>query len=213
MEIPEIRIPEIEVPFVYVPFTPTPIDTPAVIPGCSYQHRDQNLNPNLLLDDPNGVYATCPEGEIPHFWPMNYDKENITIIEEEPPTEQKQPPLPEAEEPKIPDIPTEEEDDPFVECPGVNDQRVGDFRNDKKLERVSGHRLSEDGKRCITEYESTNFVEQFIPSAPALANAAAIALVAASAPLLLNLVKPIVKNLVNKLTGKKKENDDEAKSD
>jgi hypothetical protein len=209
MEIPEIKIPEIRVETVYVPYVPTPIDTPAVIPGCQYTHRDINLNPSLLIDDPNGVFPTCPEGEIPHFYPMDYTPKNITVIEEAPPVDQQEPNIPETEEQGIPEIPKKKKEEQIVECPGPNDQRVGDFRNDKKLERVSGHRLSLDGTRCITEYESTSFVQQFIPPASAISSTVVIGLVAASSPLLLNVIKPLVKQVVKKITGKKKENERE----
>ena len=54
-EIPEIHVPDISPPFVYSPYVPTPIETPVIIPGCQYFHRDQNLNPNLFLE---GVILT-----------------------------------------------------------------------------------------------------------------------------------------------------------
>jgi len=82
---------------------------------------------------------------------------------------------------------------------------VGDYRNEFKLERVIGHERSEDGTECITLYESTKFIEQYIPNPPQLVSTAVIATVAASTPLLLNIVKPLVKNLIKKLTKKKKD--------
>ena len=42
----------------------------------------------------------------------------------------------------------------FFACPGSKDQRVGDYRNEFKLERVIGHEKSEDGSKCITLYEN-----------------------------------------------------------
>ena len=209
MEIPEIKIPEIQVQSIYVPYAPTPLDIKQVIPGCQYTHRDINLNPNLLIDDKNGIFPSCPEGEMPGFYPMDYTPKNITVIEEAPPTEQQEPNIPETKEPEIPEIPEEKKEEEIVECPGPGDQRVGDFRNDQKLERVSGHRLSLDGIRCITEYESTNFVQQFIPPASAIVSTAVIGLVAASSPLLLPVIKGAVKSLFKKITGKKKENERE----
>ncbi len=206
MEIPDIHIPPIDIPTVYTP------NSPAIIPGCQYTHRDVNLNPNLLLDDPRGVYTNCPEGQIPAFYPMDW-QDGIKIVEEEYIPSSSSPDIPEAPTPDLTPPPPPPPDD-FINCPGSSDQRIGDFRNDKKLERVTGHKLSEDGKTCITLYENTNFRDQYIPSPPAIANAAAIALVAAGTPILLNIVKPIVKNLVKKLTGKKKkENEHEVKPD
>ena len=100
--------------------------------------------------------------------------------------------------------PKKEKDKPlFVACPGPNDQRVGDYRNEFKLERVIGHEKSEDNSKCITLYEDVKFIEQYIPNPPQLVSTAVIATVAASTPLLLNIVKPLVKNLLKKLTKKK----------
>ena len=102
--------------------------------------------------------------------------------------------------------PKKKEDEPiFVPCPGPNDQRVGQYASEFKLERVIGHERSEDGSKCITLYEDVKFIEQYIPNPPQLVSTAVIATVAASTPLLLNIVKPLVKNLFKKLTKKKKD--------
>ena len=113
---------------------------------------------------------------------------------------------PEIPEPKPPitENPVEKEEVFFIKCPDpLKDQRIGDFRNDKRLERVVGHKLNEDGSKCITLYEDTSFTEQYIPNVPAITNAAAIAVVAASTPIIINLVKPLVKQIITKLTKKK----------
>ena len=88
-------------------------------------------------------------------------------------------------------------------CPGKKDQRVGDFRNEKKLERVIGHKRGEDGIECITLYENVAFVDQYIPEFSTIVSTAIIGLVAASSPFILNLIKPAIKNIVKKLTKKK----------
>ena len=97
----------------------------------------------------------------------------------------------------------EKKEDVFVECPGIKDQRVGDFRNEKRLERVVGHERSEDGTICTTIYEDVPFKDQYIPEVSTIVSTAVIGLVAASTPLLLNAVKPLVKQIVKKLTKKK----------
>ena len=211
---PKIKIPKIKIPTVDIPETPffTQYSLTGNVPGCNPYHRDLEIsrNPALLWADPNGVSSSCPEGQLPSFNPIRYSDYEMPYkplkeTQEDKPLQIKIPPPPKQKKKK---------EEFFIKCPGPNDQRIGDFRNDKKLERISGHKLSEDGKTCITLYENTNFRDQYIPSIPAVTNAASIALVAASTPILLNVVKPIVKNLVKKLTGKKKkENDDEAKPD
>ncbi len=207
IEIPDINIPEIYIPNVPEPYNPHYINAakaPEIdVPGCTYQHRDikNTGNRNLLLEDPNGVFTTC-DFPFPSFVPIDYTPENL-VITEEAPVDNEPPPLPETEQPKIPDLPEPPPPD-FPPCPGKNDQRVGDFRNDKKLERVIGHERGQDGSECITLYEAVEWKEQYIPSAPQFVGVFSLALVGASAPLVLQLVRPIVKQVVNKITNKKK---------
>ena len=206
MEIPDIKIPDIYIPDIPEPYTPhyLTITTPPEIdvPGCTYQHRDikNTGNRNLLLEDPNGVFTTC-DFPFPGFIPLDYTPENL-VITEEAPVSNDPPPLPETEQPKIPDLPPEPPP-PFPPCPGKNDQRVGDFRNDKKLERVIGYERGTNGIECITLYEDVPFIDQYIPSFKQFTGVFSLALVGCSAPIILNLVKPVVKNVIKKLTKKK----------
>ena len=208
MEIPDIKIPDIYIPDVPEPYTPhyLTITTPPEIdvPGCTYQHRDikNTGNRNLLLEDPNGVFTTC-DFPFPGFIPLDYTPENL-VITEEAPISNDPPPLPESKQPEIPKV---KEDKPIElePCPGKKDQRVGDFRNEKRLERVIGHERGQDGVECITLYEDVPFVDQYIPEPSTIVSTAVIGLVAASSPLILNIIKPAIKNIVKKLTKKKKD--------
>ena len=205
-EIPDIGIPEIYIPDVPEIYSQYYIDIPNPndidVPGCTYQHRDikNTGNRNLLLDDPNGVYTTC-DFAFPSFIPLDYTPENLVITEEVPVTNET-PPLPETEQQNIPELP-KNKDIELEPCPGKKDQRVGDFRNEKRLERVIGHKRGDDGLECITLYEKVAFVEQYIPEVSTIVSTAVIGLVAASSPLLLNAVKPLVKQIVKRLTKKK----------
>jgi len=203
IKIPEIHIPEIQIPQVYVPQVSLPGYEPLNIEtiGCKYFHRDvkNTGNRNLLIDDPNGVVSNCP---YPSFVPMNYQADQLIIVEEAMVENEEPAKLPEGKPPK-PEIPKLDKKVEFVECPGKKDQRVGDFRNEKRLERVVGHERSEDGTICTTIYEDVPFKDQYIPEVSTIVSTAVIGLVAASTPLLLNAVKPIVKQIVKKLTKKK----------
>ena len=202
MEIPEIYIPEIYIPEPYRPDIPVVTQYLEINPpGCTYGHRDikNTGNHNLLLDDPNGVYTLC-DFTFPSFIPPDYNPNQMTMIEE-PLPQGGDPEIPETETPKIPD--KKEEDIVIPECPGSKDQRVGDYRNAKKLEIVVGHRL--DGTECITLYEPVNFKDQYIPSANQFVGVFSLAWGGASAPLVLQLVKPLVKQVMTKLTKKKKD--------
>ena len=113
--------------------------------------------------------------------------------------------LPEGKPPKT-EIPKDKKKEPLIpDCPSKKDQRVGDFRNEKRLERVTGHKRGDDGIECITTYENVAFKDQYIPEVSTIVSTAVIGLVAASTPLLLNAVKPLVKQIVKKLTKKKKD--------
>ena len=208
IEIPQIDINKIEIN--KIPIWKTDIQTlnniskPIVdIPGCVRVHRN---NLTSLIDndkDEYGTYTECGNFSIPSFEPLQYNPNEFVYTQSETPQNQEQEFVqPTVEPPKY--EPKKKKDDPlFVACPGKKDQRVGDYRNEFKLERVIGHERSEDGTECITLYESTKFIEQYIPNPPQLVSTAVIATVAASTPLLLNIVKPLVKNLIKKLTKKK----------
>ena len=209
MEIPEIGIREVNIPEVYIPETYNPNPVLPLIPnleinvaGCTYQHRDikNTGNSQLLIDDPNGVFTTC-DSVFPSFYPIDYRPDQL-VITENLPVNNEQPAMPESKPPEV-EQPKEKKEVKFIECPSSRDQRVGDFRNEKKLERVISHKRSEDGTKCITLYEDVAFKDQYIPEIPTLVSTAVIGLVAASSPLLLNAVKPLVKQLVKKLTKKK----------
>ena len=204
MEIPKIVIPEIKT-FQHKPYQVLSVPPPSLkIPGCVRYHRDASpKNTALYNDDPTGTMLNCPYGSMPTFEPMLYDRRRIQIVE----TKQEQKKEAKQEQPKVtsqePKLPKKKEKEFFIKCPGDKDHRVGDFRNDKKLERVVGHKLSDNKKECITLYEDTKFIDQYLPSAKDSATAAGIALVAATTPILVNAVKPLVKQLVKKLTKKK----------
>ncbi len=210
IDIPRIDINKVEIH--EIPVWKTDIQTlnniskPIVdIPGCVRVHRN-NLTSLIDSDkDEYGTYTECGNFSIPSFEPLQYNPNEFVYTESETPKNQEQEFVqPTVEPPKY--EPKKKKDDPlFVACPGKKDQRVGDYRNEFKLERVIGHERSEDGSECITLYESTKFIEQYIPNPPQLISTAAIATVAASTPLLLNIVKPLVKNLIKKLTQKKKD--------
>ena len=219
MDIPKIVIPEIDISTINIPqhnaYQVLSVPLPSLkLPGCVKYHRDASpKNTALYNDDPTGTVISCPYGSMPTFEPMLYDRRKIEIVE----TKQEEKKISNKEQPKYeqkkPKLPEKKEEEFFIKCPGDNDQRVGDFRNDKKLERVVGHKLSDDGKECITLYEDTKFIDQYLPSPKAAATAAGIALVAATTPLLVNAVKPLVKQIIKKITSRKSKSGDEVKSD
>ena len=209
IDIPDINIREIyipDVPEIYTPHYLSITKPPDIdVPGCTYQHRDikNTGNRNLLLEDPNGVFTTC-DFPFPSFIPLDYTPENM-VITEEPLVDNEAPPFPETKQQDIPKLP-KDKDIELKPCPGKKDQRVGDFRNEKRLERVTGHKRGEDGIECITLYESVPFVDSFLPSPSAAINVVTISLLAASSPLLLGVLKSLSKTIFKKILTKFKKN-------
>jgi len=208
VEIKEIGIPEIVIPDVYIPQVILPsfdvLNVETI--GCKYYHRDvkNTGNRNLLIDDPNGVVSNCP---YPSFIPINYQADQLIITEETLPVEEEQK-LPEGKPPKA-EIPKDKKDEPIVPpCPDKNNRRIGEYTSEARTERVKSYKRGSDGIECIAEYEQVTFVDSFLPSPSAALNVAAISLIAASSPLLLNVIKSGSKTLFKKLLGKKKSTSD-----
>ena len=92
-----------------------------------------------------------------------------------------------------------------VACPGPGQLRVGDLTQAGD-EKVTGHELSADGKTCITLYEPTTAVEKFLPSTNQATTTLAVAVIAtagaAATPLLLRIVKPIIKKITDTIKKK-----------
>ena len=171
------------------------------IPGCVKAHQDNQMHvsglpkdKNLVDQDPDRAMIVC-DATIPSYDAMNYEPEQLIITrpQEVPPIA----PPPEVEPPEVPDtgnVGGEGE----VDCPGPGQLRVGDLTQAGD-EKVTGHELSADGKTCITLYEPTTAAEKFLPSINQAATTVAIAVVAtagaAATPLLIRVIKPIIKKL------------------
>ena len=204
MEIPEIHIPDVHIPYTHLPNYE---HSNVQVIGCTYYHRDTKNtgNRNLLIEDPNGVVNNCP---YPSFIPLNYQADQL-IITEEMPNLANEGEMPASKTPK-PEIPKDKKKDPIIpDCPGKNDRRVGEFTSELRTERVKEYKRGDDGIECITIYEDIPFIDQYIPTPSTLVSTAVIASVAATTPLLLNLVKPLVKNAIKKLTSRKSKSENE----
>ena len=179
------------------------------MPGCVKMHQDNQyhksglpVDRNLVQDDPDKAMIVC-DAEVPSYDAMNYEPEQL-IITREAPVPPVAPP-PEVDAPEVPDTGnvTPEE----TPCPAPNQPRVGDLTQAGD-ERVIGHELQ--GTTCVVLYEPTTAVEKFLPSTNQVSTTAAIAIVAtasaAATPLLLRVIKPIIKkasDFVKKKLGKK----------
>jgi len=204
------KIPKIEIREVYVPkirtweIQPPILDLitkPVVdIPGCVDAHRN-NLT-GLINEDELGTYQACGTFSIPSFEPLEYNPANFQYTPPAKQQEQQQPQPPQQQQTQIPQK-KKDKKLKIPPCPSNKEQKIGDFRNDKKLERVIGYERGTNGIECITLYEDVPFISQYIPSFKQFTGVFSLALVGCSAPIILNLVKPVVKNVIKKLTKKK----------
>ena len=215
MEIPNINIPNISIPIINIPsnnpYNVLNVPLPSIVlPGCYKQHRDASIkNTALYKDDPRGTSISCPYGSMPTFEPLLYDRRKIEITEvKEEKKEEVKEVQPEYKQEK-PELPKKKKEEFFIKCPGDKDLRVGMYASEDRLEKVVGHKISEDGKTCITLFEETRFVDRWIPSPPVIINTSLIAITAATSPLLVNFLKNIVKTAVKKATSRKSKNVDE----
>ena len=170
------------------------------MPGCVKAHQDNQMHAlglpkdkNLVEQDPDRVMTLC-DAQVPSYDAMNYEPEQLIITREaEVPPVTPPPTPPEFEPDAIPDTKQDE-----VPCPGPGQLRVGDLTQSGD-ERVVGHQLSEDGKICETLYEPTTAVEKFLPSTNQATTTVAIAVLAtagaAATPLLIRIIKPVIKKL------------------
>ena len=198
----DVNVFRIEVPQIYslppavqtVPFILN-IGSPVVnMPGCVKYHPDAADNrqtPNLIEDDSSGSRVLC-DADYPMYDAMDYTPEDLNIYVETPPPKVEPPPDPPGA-PEVPDTSNVGEETP---CPAPNQPRVGDLTQDGN-EKVVGHELQ--GTTCVVLYEDTTAAEKYLPSTNQVSTTASIAVVATAAaaatPLLLRVVKPVIKKV------------------
>ena len=223
--VPNVTIPQVkQSDWIYgIPFIPNndppvtlQIGFPIVdMPGCVKMHKDNQdhvtrlpFDKDLVNQDEKGSTTLCPHGEYPSYDAMDYQPENLIVTRETPPPPVAPPP--EVETPEVPDTGNIAKDKE-IECPAPNQPRVGDLTQNGE-ERVTGHEIQNG--QCVVLYESTTTVEKYLPSTNQVSTTAAIAVVAtasaAATPLLLRVIKPIIKKATDTIRkklgkGKKKE--------
>ena len=216
MEIPEISIRQINIPEVYIPeiYNPNPVlpittNLEIDVAGCTYQHRDikNTGNTQLLLDDPNGVFLTCGESLFPSFYPIDYRPDQLVITEDLPITNDA-PPMPETDLPETKTPENKKEEIKVEPCPPKDAPfMAGDYRNDKKIQRLVKYEKTIGGS-CDPIWEDVPFRESFIGTPEVLVSTAVIGLVAggsaALVPLIQGAAKAAIKNISKRFSKKDK---------
>merc|ERR1712078_671831 len=152
------------------------------------------------------VMTLCPDGTYPAYSAMNYEPDQLTITRETEAPPVAPPPEPDITTPETPEVPKTKEE---IECPGPTSLRIGAIGPSEK-EKVVGHELQKTTQGtwiCVELYEDINIAEQYLPSAQVATTTATIAVVATSsallakplADLLLKVVKPAIKQVMNKV--------------
>ena len=185
------------------------------IPGCVKAHQDNQFHVtglpkdrNLVNQDSDRAMIVC-DAEVPSYDAMNYEPEQLIITREAEVPPVAPPPVPETEVPSTGDLKVEKDPD----CPGPGNLRVGDTTQSGE-ERVIGHQLIQDPgnpakKICETLYEPTTTLQKYLPTVNQATSVTALAVVAtagaAATPLLIRIIRPVVKKLwttIQKKVGK-----------
>ena len=189
IQIPQIKTWRFEVPVINK--VPKPIINYA---GCVKVHRNNLIN--LIDVDENGTVIKCGV-KMPSYEPLQYTPNNFVYTTPQVNTNIEPPSFLNSQ---LPDIPKNKEKEFFIPCPDPESPlRVGSFANDDRLEKVKRFYYNENKTKCLIEWEEVTYYEKLIPSIGQFTSVFTLALVGCSAPLFLNLVKPLVKKAVAKL--------------
>ena len=201
MEIKQIKILDISTINInsYIPpsnvlnVAPPTID----ILGCVKTHRDSSVkNTQIIEDDLNGAFYSCPNGKMPSYIPIQYNPNQLQIVEEQEKPKADTPKPPETKPPEIPKN-KEKEIIKIPPCPDPKQPlRVGSYANSQKLEKVKAFELVNG--ECNIIWEPVKFQESYIPEVSTIISTAVIGFVAASSPIILNAIKPIIKKLITR---------------
>ena len=184
----------INVPIVNPPNVPinVPIVFPVIEMPC-VKARRSGENDGLIDNDPDGNMILCP-AQTPSYEPMNYEPLRIVPNNEEEQQRHQEPEIPPA-----PEVPKQKAE----ACPPDGAPEVG-TKVEEGTKQIIRYELV--GNRCVTRYKKLNVQQQIIdaiPTVPQVVKTGGITLVATTAalstPILLEAVKPIIKQVVNKV--------------
>ena len=162
-------------------------DSPIIdIPGCVETHPD---GPGLIDKDSSGVMTLC-DGQVPSFNPIDYNPRQLVFTGPPTPTKGVKTKTPEApENVEVPYTPM---------LPKLDTPEISIPTEEKKEEET------------VEIIEEPGFVEKYLPTAEEVTTTVTIATAAAAAAvfgkpiaeLILRLIKPAVKQVLNKIQKK-----------
>jgi len=207
--IKEIQIQEINIPKInnYEIFVPEIKPVPKLIvdyPACIKVHRN-NLVTEIDIDE-NGTVIKCGV-EMPSYEPLNYTPNDFTYTQSELSNKAESKPEIEYNQPNL--AKKKDKEELYIPCPPLNPQfRTGDYRNDKRIERLVKYERSIDGS-CDPIWEKVPFRESFIGTPQMLVSTTVLGVVAGGsallAPVIKKLISTIFKQLKKKITKEEKD--------
>ena len=174
LAIPSVPHTWINSPHISIPKVPSITDTiyigvPIINVPGCVEAHKDGKKNKVLKDDDPDGTQVFCDAETPSFSPIEYTPEDLIIIQEAPP-----PPVSNTEQPPL-------ETPPIPEIP----------------------KTTKDKEVISTEEQSTTWVEEYLPSPAEVSTTTAIAVIAtgaaAATPLILRVVKPIIKQLAKKI--------------
>ena len=205
MEIKQIKINEINIPKVqvYEPLIPKIKKVPKLIvdyPACVKVHRN-NLFTEIDIDE-NGTVIKCGV-VMPSYEPLNYTPNEFTYTQSELSNKAEPEPI---IQPDLTKLVKKEKEELYTPCPPLNPPfRTGDYRNDKRTERLLKWEKVEND--CVAIWEKVPFRETFIGTPQMLISTTVLGVVAGGSALLAPVIKKLLSTIFKQL--KKKISKDE----
>ncbi len=200
MEIKQVKINEINIPKiqVYEPLIPKIKKVPKLIvdyPACVKVHRN-NLVAEIDIDK-NGTVIKCGV-EMPSYEPLNYTPNDFTYTQSELSNKAKPEPI---IQPDLSKLVKKEKEELYIPCPPLNPRfRTGDYRNDKRTERLLKWEKVEND--CVAIWEKVPFRETFIGTPQMLISTTVLGVVAGGSALLAPVIKKLLSTIFKQLKKK-----------
>ena len=194
-KIEEINIPQISNYEIFVPeIKPIPkliVDYPA----CVKVHRN-NLFTEIDIDE-NGTVIKCGV-VMPSYEPLNYTPNEFTYTQSELSNKAEPEPI---IQPDLSKLVKKEKEELYISCPPLNPPfRTGDYRNDKRTERLLKWEKVEND--CVAIWEKVPFRETFIGTPQMLISTTVLGVVAGGSALLAPVIKKLISTIFKQLKKK-----------
>ena len=137
---------------------------------------------------------------MPSYEPLNYTPNDFTYMQSELSNKAESKPEIEYNQPNL--AKKKDKEELYIPCPPLNPQfRTGDYRNDKRIERLVKYERSIDGS-CDPIWEKVPFRETFIGTPQMLISTTVLGVVAGGSALLAPVIKKLISTIFKQLKKK-----------